>query len=162
MADLIELAESGKLTFTWRGVGDKKMCEGPETNGGCARLHGEGGRTLAEWQSLGLPATGHTNCQGNCRCMLLPDNLLEVESEILEPFEIGPVIRGEEAETPLEAARLAMNSRLLDDLPPGTVVRYRGDVGTVGVVRSKKMIQVSIDGGVTRNVFDFTELTVVG
>lgn len=159
MATLIELAEAGLLTFTWRAVGDKNMCEEP--SGGCAARHGDGGFTLQEWQSLGLPKTGWSACQGMCRCMLLPDNLLEIESEILEPFEIGPVIRGEEAETPLEAARLAMNARLIDDLPPGTIVRYQGEVGTVGAGGSKNMIPVNLEGGVAQ-VFDFTELTVIG
>ena len=161
MATLIEMAEAGLLTFTWRAVGDKNMCEGPATNGGCAGLHGDGGLTLAEWESVGLPKTGHTDCQGMCRCMLLPDNLLEIESEILEPFEIGPIIRGEEAETPLEAARLAINDRLFDDFPPGTIVRYQGEVGVVGAGGSRNMLPVTLEGGVAQ-VFDFTELTAIG
>lgn len=35
----------------------------------CLDLHGEV-RTYGEWQSVGLPGSGHTVCQSNCKCLL--------------------------------------------------------------------------------------------
>jgi hypothetical protein len=138
MPDLIELAEAGLLTFTWRAVGDKHMCKEPI--GGCEARHGDGGFTLQEWQNLGLPGTGWSACQGQCRCVLLPDNLLSVESEILEPFEIGPALEEiVDFQDPLEKARIAMNIRLMEDFRAGTRVAYQGPIqqmrGASGVVR---------------------------
>ena len=156
MPDLRELARQGKLTFTWRAVGDKNMCDD------CSGRHGEMGYTLQEWESLGLPGTGWSRCQGACRCVLLPDNLLEVETEILEPFEITPVIRGEEAETPLEAARLAINARLLAEFPPGTIVEYEGRTGLVAPGGTKNALLVDVEGLGRIQVFDFTELEIIG
>jgi len=171
MASLIELAERGELTFTWRAVGDKSMC--PD----CADRHGLNGFTLDEWQSRGLPGTGHTQCQGNCRCVMLPDNLLTVESEVLEPFEIGPALEGVPGVTDrFEAARIAINMRLLSDLPAGTRVRYQGAIpqlrGMTGTVRPGATVQgMTIDfdfapsgfpGMQSLFVGDFTEVIRIG
>lgn len=127
MPDLIELAERGLLTLTWRAVGDAHMCKTPI--GGCEARHGDGGLTLQDWESLGLPGTGWSACQGQCRCVLLPDNLLDIEAEILDPFEIGPALEEiVDVDDPIESARIAMNIRLMEDFRAGTRVTYQGPI----------------------------------
>ena len=53
-------------------VGDKNVCED------CKRLNRCQTRTLNMWVSVGLPGSGHTLCLRKCRCILLPETLLEV------------------------------------------------------------------------------------
>lgn len=44
----------------------------------CIDRHGSI-RTYDEWLSFGLPRTGYTRCKENCKCILLPSKLSELE-----------------------------------------------------------------------------------
>ncbi|MGB0888987.1 MAG: hypothetical protein ACPGWS_01770 [Solirubrobacterales bacterium] len=122
MASLLELAENGTLTLTWRAVGDARMCDD------CRKRHGAGGLTLAEWQAQGLPGTGWSICRGECRCILLPDNVLSVDAEFDEPFSIGAAVQKVDADDPIEASRVAVNIRLMEEFRAGQRVKYDGPV----------------------------------
>lgn len=79
-SDLLARAEAGEITFTWRAMGDGLMCPN------CAVRHGVGGLTLADWQAHGLPGDEEVACSHDeCRCVLLPDNLLSVgQAEVVK------------------------------------------------------------------------------
>lgn len=51
----------------------------------CLERHGEA-KSYADWEEEGLPRTGHTVCGDNCRCILIPDNLVV--------DKISPIQRG--------------------------------------------------------------------
>ena len=59
--------DAGVKEFQWVSVGDNKVCPDCETR------HGDEG-TLEYHQTLGLPASGFSVCQTNCRCKLVPIN----------------------------------------------------------------------------------------
>ena len=59
--------DAGVKEFQWVSVGDNKVCPDCETR------HGDEG-TLQYHQTLGLPASGFSVCQTNCRCKLVPIN----------------------------------------------------------------------------------------
>lgn len=58
---------AGVKQFQWVSVGDKSVCQD------CEPRHGETG-TLEFFQTVGLPASGFSVCQTNCRCKILPVN----------------------------------------------------------------------------------------
>tara|TARA_A100001201_G_scaffold66516_4_gene62170 strand:- start:245 stop:1483 length:1239 start_codon:yes stop_codon:yes gene_type:complete len=58
---------AGVKQFQWVSVGDKRVCQD------CEPRHGETG-TLEFFQTVGLPASGFSVCQTNCRCKILPVN----------------------------------------------------------------------------------------
>ena len=172
MASLAEQVQNGTVTLIWRAVYDKRTC--PD----CEERHGVGGLTMDEWAASGLPGTGHTSCGGNCRCTMLPEDLLSVDADILEPFEIKPALDAvPSVDDPIDAARIAGNIRLMEDFRPGGRARYEGPIrqlrGDVGTIRPG----VSPDGGLVLDfdapdyrfpefasvhVWDFTELISVG
>lgn len=146
MPTLREQAEAGTLTLQWRAVGDAGTCED------CLRLHGQGGHTLDEWRRLGLPATGHTQCRGACRCVLLPEDVISFAPDLIPPFSVKDALKDvADVADPLEAARIAINARLLPDFSPGTPVRYRGNLSDlfdeIGFV--SEFPRPSAGGGVT-------------
>jgi hypothetical protein len=51
----------------------------------CLELHGEV-KSYSEWEEDGLPRAGHTVCGENCRCVLLPANVV---SSPMEPIKRG-------------------------------------------------------------------------
>lgn len=60
-----EFTDAGIEEFRWVSIGDNSVC--PD----CAGRSGEVG-TLEYHETLGLPASGFSVCQGNCRCKLVP------------------------------------------------------------------------------------------
>jgi len=127
--------DRGEITLRWRTVGDSRVCQD------CDPRHDSGGLTLDEWEAQGLPGTGWSICRGLCRCILLPESLLGIDEEVLEPFQVDVALADveEPGMTPGEAARIAANTRLIDEFRPGTRVRYRGDsqqfVGQTAIVK---------------------------
>tara|TARA_R100001086_G_scaffold6445_1_gene3970 strand:- start:3488 stop:4696 length:1209 start_codon:yes stop_codon:yes gene_type:complete len=60
-----EFVKAGVKEFRWVSVGDKSVCID------CQERHGEIG-TMSFYEKIGLPASGFSICQTNCRCKLLP------------------------------------------------------------------------------------------
>lgn len=95
---------------------------------------------MDEWMAYGLPGTGHTYCQGSCNCSLLPEDLLSIDADVLEPFEIKSALDAFPLVTdPIEAARIAANIRIWAEFTEGGRVRYEGPIrplrGSVGRLR---------------------------
>ena len=59
--------DSGVQNFQWISVGDKSVCVD------CEGRHRETG-TLEFFETIGLPASGFSVCQTNCRCQLVPED----------------------------------------------------------------------------------------
>lgn len=77
-----EFTNAGIQEFRWVSIGDNSVC--PD----CAGRSGEIG-TLEYHETLGLPASGFSVCQGNCRCKLVP---IDYKGEDFDK----PLIRKEE------------------------------------------------------------------
>ena len=61
-----ELGVQGETLERWQAVMDKATCES------CSERHGEK-QTHAEWLADGEPGSANLICNGNCRCILVPD-----------------------------------------------------------------------------------------
>jgi hypothetical protein len=59
--------DSGVQNFQWISVGDGKVCAD------CEERHRETG-TYEFFETIGLPASGFSICQTNCRCQLVPED----------------------------------------------------------------------------------------
>ena len=59
--------DSGIKNFKWISVGDGKVCAD------CEERHKETG-TYEFFETIGLPASGFSICQTNCRCQLVPED----------------------------------------------------------------------------------------
>ena len=59
--------DAGVKNFQWISVGDKSVCVD------CEGRHREIG-TLEFFETIGLPASGFSVCQSNCRCQLVPED----------------------------------------------------------------------------------------
>ena len=59
--------DSGIKNFKWISVGDKSVCVD------CKGRHRETG-TYEFFETIGLPASGFSVCQSNCRCQLVPED----------------------------------------------------------------------------------------
>ena len=59
--------KAGVEQFQWVSVGDGKVC--PD----CEPRHGEV-EDLKYWELIGLPQSGFSVCQQNCRCQLVPES----------------------------------------------------------------------------------------
>jgi len=62
----------------------------------CEALHGET-RTWSEWLDLGLPGSGHTQCQDNCNCELVEE--AEMGPDLLRAIDLAEERRKEIVET---------------------------------------------------------------
>lgn len=163
-------------------MGDRVVCNKPSLpgfsgEGGCRERHDIGGLTLDEWEANGLPGSGWSACRGNCRCLLVPDQLLEIEGEVLEPFDILSALNEiVDEDDPIEKARQAANIRLIEDFQPGTRVVYmgpisrlRGQTALVSSVDVKHGAEISFEFPLqgfpefhSLQVFDLTELVISG
>ena len=56
----------------WLDVRDKYVC--PD----CQIIREWKSRELEGWEDIGLPGSGHTVCRQRCRCLLIPDEVLEL------------------------------------------------------------------------------------
>jgi len=56
--------------------GDGRNCDG------CLARSTWPSRTLAQWQDEGVPGAGTTECEDNCRCVLLPESYGQVKQEM--------------------------------------------------------------------------------
>lgn len=75
--DVSQFSENGlNIDYRWSAV-LVNTCED------CLDRHGEV-KTWDEWESEGMPRTGHTRCGQNCRCVLLP-----AHTTVLEPIKRG-------------------------------------------------------------------------
>lgn len=83
-----EFINSGVKEFQWVSIGDNKVC--PD----CEARHGDKG-TLEYHQTLGLPASGFSVCQTNCRCKLVPINYRgeNLEEPLIRKEKIKDVTR---------------------------------------------------------------------
>jgi len=59
--------DSAVEEFQWVGISDKRVCED------CEDRHGQTG-TMEYFRTVGLPRSGFSICQTNCRCQLVPMN----------------------------------------------------------------------------------------
>jgi hypothetical protein len=59
--------DSSVEEFQWVGISDKRVCED------CEDRHGQTG-TMEYFRTVGLPRSGFSICQTNCRCQLVPMN----------------------------------------------------------------------------------------
>jgi len=59
--------DSAVEEFQWVGISDNKVCED------CEDRHGQTG-TMEYFRTVGLPRSGFSICQTNCRCQLVPMN----------------------------------------------------------------------------------------
>jgi hypothetical protein len=59
--------DSSVKEFQWVGISDKRVCED------CEDRHGQTG-TMEYFRTVGLPRSGFSICQTNCRCQLVPMN----------------------------------------------------------------------------------------
>jgi len=59
--------DSSVEEFQWVGISDKRVCED------CQDRHGQTG-TMEYFRTVGLPRSGFSICQTNCRCQLVPMN----------------------------------------------------------------------------------------
>ena len=74
MRDVAQFSELGVIkNYRWSAVMIKTCPD-------CMERHGQV-KTWEEWESEGLPRTGHTVCKEYCRCVLLP-----AEMTMLEPI----------------------------------------------------------------------------
>ena len=62
---VVEMFPDTRL-WDWLGIADNVMCDT------CRRNHFDVPKTYEEWQRVGLPGAGNTECQENCRCTLIP------------------------------------------------------------------------------------------
>ncbi len=62
-----EYKDAGVQNFQWISVGDNKVCID------CEERHRETG-TLEFFETIGLPASGFSVCQTNCRCQIVPQD----------------------------------------------------------------------------------------
>ena len=72
--EVIDMFPEIKL-WDWLGISDGKICPT------CLRNHGSGAKTYEEWQRIGLPGAGATECQENCRCTLTPAGSVQKPTE---------------------------------------------------------------------------------
>jgi hypothetical protein len=70
--DVAQFAETGlDIKYRWVAV-MVNTC--PD----CMERHGQD-KEWDEWEAEGMPRTGHTVCKENCKCMLVPADLSEIE-----------------------------------------------------------------------------------
>jgi hypothetical protein len=67
-------------TFRWVAVADGNVC--PD----CIERHGQV-KSMEDWESAGLPATGFTVCKEACRCVLIPEEVVKIDPISLK--EVG-------------------------------------------------------------------------
>ena len=58
--------EAGVQEFRWQTVGGKNVC--PDCDRRASEIH-----MMEHWRIIGIPQSGFSICQYNCRCQLLPD-----------------------------------------------------------------------------------------
>jgi hypothetical protein len=88
----------------WITVGDEKVC--PE----CEDRNTWEPRTLTEWEEYGLPGRADTSCRGHCRCVLLPEQLIEIYPKLK-----GTTVKLRDADDSLRITR-EINTKLYSDL----------------------------------------------
>ena len=74
--------EAGVQQYEWVAVGDKSVCID------CERRHGEEG-TMEYHKTIGVPRSGFSICQSNCRCKLIP---IDYDGEDFDK----PLLRGKQ------------------------------------------------------------------
>lgn len=90
-----EFVKAGVKEFRWVSVGDKSVCID------CQERHGEIG-TMSFYEKIGLPASGFSICQTNCRCKLLP---VDYKDENLDK----PLLKSQDA--PMNAIDFQMGGK---------------------------------------------------
>ncbi len=73
-----EQGVTGATLERWQSVQDDRVCEDCEARHGSVQTH-------AEWEADGLPGSRNTVCNGNCRCILVPERAFS------GPYERGDV-----------------------------------------------------------------------
>jgi len=74
-------ARAGKHKFAWVSLNDAKVC--PDCMAIALQQPHEGA-TWEEWRAFGFPKSGHTVCQGACRCRMAPMMYMNAQP-MLEP-----------------------------------------------------------------------------
>lgn len=65
-----DMQGSGEELYTWElDPTAKEHC------GDCVERSQEPAQTLAEWEAIGLPGIGNTECDGYCKCTLVPEGV---------------------------------------------------------------------------------------
>tara|TARA_R100000008_G_C3575763_1_gene165148 strand:- start:571 stop:1746 length:1176 start_codon:yes stop_codon:yes gene_type:complete len=91
--------KEGVKEFRWVSVGDKSVCID------CEERHGEEG-TFDFIAALGLPKSGFSICQSNCRCQIVPKDYKEEKPK-------DPILRKKTTEEPATTPKPKRNNILL-------------------------------------------------
>ena len=83
-----EYKDAGVQNFQWISVGDNKVCID------CEERHRETG-TLEFFETIGLPASGFSVCQTNCRCQIVPQDYKgeNLEKPLIKDKKQNPLLR---------------------------------------------------------------------
>lgn len=60
--------------WDWVGIADGKICDD------CLSRNNMSAMSWEDWQAIGLPGTGATVCDRNCRCVLTPAESIQKEA----------------------------------------------------------------------------------
>ena len=83
-----EYKDAGVQNFQWISVGDNKVCID------CEERHRETG-TLEFFETIGLPASGFSVCQTNCRCQIVPEDYKgeNLDKPLVKDKKQNPLLR---------------------------------------------------------------------
>jgi len=83
-----EYKDAGVQNFQWISVGDNKVCID------CEERHRETG-TLEFFETIGLPASGFSVCQTNCRCQIVPQDYKgeNLDKPLIKDKKQNPLLR---------------------------------------------------------------------
>jgi len=83
-----EYKDAGVQNFQWISVGDNKVCID------CEERHRETG-TLEFFETIGLPASGFSVCQTNCRCQIVPQDYKgeNLDKPLVKDKKQNPLLR---------------------------------------------------------------------
>ena len=117
-----------KSLFRWVTVTGHKIC--PD----CQSLSGVEALTFEQWESMGLPASGHTVCRGYCYCVLDPVGKMDKEVKVQpekNPYKPTMTLK--------EATRWSSGSKVDGILYHGSSVEALESIGKNGFDLSKKV-----------------------
>lgn len=89
-----ELGVQAETLLRWQAVLDKATCES------CRERHGSK-QTQSEWLEFGEPGSSNLVCNGNCRCMLVPDDAYDGDY-IRGGIRVEVTLEGEGVGVPVE------------------------------------------------------------
>jgi hypothetical protein len=70
-------SDTSKWLLSWHREPDNRVCPG------CIANSTKRPMTLAQWEAYGLPLSGDTECGDNCRCILVPTELIDYGQNVI-------------------------------------------------------------------------------